>query len=675
MGITTKVLKAGLKASGEAGATWAAGQVSTCLLKLVGFYSSEDKQKDQAKAWMKEVSTELQVLNTKIDEVSDKLDAGIGEIKTETLYQTYQAQFDNTNDNRTKIDDAYDWLLKIMKQDYDNVEQVKDKVEMLKDYVKKVSLLTTAHSVANVWGAGEHRTTRTLLENWADTCILSMDANIDKLSLHYNNLEYNYVYGVNTLLKAYVVLVALSNYESGCNADEPDNKTAEWLEEETQKYFLPIGESFITSTERMILATYRPDLSVKTILFANNSTIKNIGTRSQLNYFQYTDMDLGTVHPGLIIKEYLRPSMPENGSAKINVGIMGSEKEPVEGKAQKMPEKYVNGTLMRHWYKVVDLDNKGRLMSLEDSDIIIMNYRKEHEELVENEHYTFLSNYPERNYRIDGMVEYVFYDRDTLERVDSDKENAIRMAYHVITCHLDTPHYEAMFISSPDKDPQPWELDDHKKSDLKKHAINDTVVVEGPSGNGYPNILKVKCSFAADMFSKNHNFSFYAKYHIRYAKQTMSGGSVSSLSGNKSDLDKLILVHDTTATVNVEDYKSNTTGMRACDVAIYNYAKIGDDETKYFKALYEEGTHLQDKSLNFESSENEYYPEGATNVDNNTFGIPLAADKETVLYWEVKIKLQTLDGGIPNEKNNDIKGQVEFKGARFAWTVPQPTFS
>lgn len=679
MSTTLKLLKKGLleggKAAGSSAASWAGDEISKCLLQLVGYYSEEDRQKDEIKDWMQSVSRQLQILNTIAKDTLKDMENGFARVHTEALFQAYQVQYNSTQDNRSVIDDAYKGLSMIMALDYDNEEQVRSKVQELDDYVKNNSLITCAHSVATTWGAGPHATSRSLLENWTDTCISSMKNSATAVLGHYNNLEYNYILGISYLIKAYSVLIALKNYKNSSSADEPDKVTADWLDEQVATYIKPIGDSFTMCAERLVLATYRPDIIQKTIPMAALDVVNEIGARSQLCYFQLTNMDLELDHPGMIIKEYVCPSMYKKGDNTIEVSLKQSSGDKLVLKGERLvpPAKYTNGPVMPYWYKMVDKNEANELMAFEDSDIVVMYYKQPYEGDVGYMEYKTQKN--NQGFSYSKEFKYDYYDRDMLDKKSQNEEGTIAIAYVAILDNLTNAYAEAMPISYPSHVYQPWEFDDADKGDLKKHAKKNTVYVNGPQFNDMATIFSVGAEFDASLFSKEHDFRFYSKYPIKYVQKNQNGNAVQPLSGKKGSDDnvKLSLVHESDLTVYIGDYKNNMKSMRACDVNIEVYASNADVETKYFKHKYTEDTNMYHERLDFESKENKYYPSETGNVDEDKMGIPLMPGAETVLTWKMKIQLQTLDLGM-NGYNNLIKGEYKMRG-RFAWTVPFPSFS
>ncbi|MDR3696492.1 hypothetical protein [Mucilaginibacter sp.] len=684
LNLLKKGLIAGAKAGGAAAASWAADEVAKSLLKLVGYYSSEDEQKDRVKEWMASVSTQLEIINNQLTNMSNQMEAGFNAALAQQLFQAYSQQYNLTGPYRNTIDSSFNRLIKIMKQDYKNAGEIKAKIDELRSYARDKNLLDAAHIVANYWGRDPYASTRNILENYTDACIVAAENSSDSLLRYYMDVEYNFEFAMNYMYKAYAVLVTLSNYDKGKSANDPDKATSDWLEGEVKTTIKPIVDNFVSCTERLILSTYRPDISVKgDAMFGNPQDVRRIGIRSQLRAYLNVNMESKISDIGIIIKEYLRPSMTTNGKSKITInlepGPQGYSGPPstmnaswaVDGHRWLPASKYVTGPLMPHWYKVVDKDRSVKLVPFEDSDIVIMNYRH----ATTSQYYSYKSDHTSNELTTTGYIKCEFYHPDTLEIVTSTSKDKVSFGYDVIIAHLTDKLKEAYPIGYPDKMGGQYIMDTKAEvKSLEGHAKKGSIHLYGPSGSNPARLISVDCVFPEPyVWVKKHDFRFLVKYPISYAAKTLSGKIPDKLSGENSKRARLLLVNNTFASAVVGDYKNNAISMRACDIGIDIYAKENNNKAPYFKFTFKNKSNVNKKSLDYLSKDNEYVNQ-IPNVEKDKLGIPLNPGQKTDIIFEVDIWLQNMDPGIgQGPQEHYVKGEIYF-GGRFAWPVPKPGF-
>lgn len=674
--LTLQILKSGL--TGGAGAI--GGAIVSSLWGMV-YYTKAQQKEDEFRDWAANVTYQLDCINSQLANLTSQFSNFATQASADSKYQTYNSLHTEMVKSQTAINAVFNTFSTIISARYKDETSAITAIEKLRTDCTNHNLRTTVQTLANLVGGGEeiHFNSTNMHEAWTDSCIVVMGDDVSSVTRHYYGLEYDFAQCMTHIIKGYTVLAALSNYDHAGDFNVKDETTANWLTSQVTQFIKPLCNTYAMCAERLILATYRPDLKnpySQAFPFSTEEDRRTIDTRTQLNCFLYTNMDDTKHHPGVVIKEYVRTSMVAS-KMEATLHIDGQTADiRISGSKLAPPAKYTNGKLMPHWYKAVDINSAKELIAFEDSDIATFMYHVPYADYMKEQNMLFTSPVRSQQKQLVYNASFWYYDPFTLqplhwqsEDLAERKKTALILGFAGIYDHL-TNTYREPFPLCYGHAPEFWKSDLSAKKELEKHAKENTVHVSGHNGNS--SVVSVAAEFRSALFSSNHDMSFYAKYPIKYAAKNAHNNATGTMSGNKNDAVKLLLLHNTTLTVFVDDY-SDSYARRECRVVVDIFAvEDGKRTTKYYKHRFTANTDIYDKPAGFETEENEYKESERPNVDGRRMGVSLKPGKETMLHWELKFELKGLSkhfGGVMFDAF--YRGEISMQ-AHLAWTVPVP---
>ena len=158
----TKLLKWGLEEAASGVGGMAFDIVAKSAKKLVGFYSEQDRQKDDLIKWTQSVSKQLDILNTMVSDLGKQMQQGFGEIKAGTIFNSYQRQYDETGGYREIISECYNALQIVLTTPHAGEKEARKAIVRLQDLVLKKELFEKTRMLANVWGRDSYLMARNI---------------------------------------------------------------------------------------------------------------------------------------------------------------------------------------------------------------------------------------------------------------------------------------------------------------------------------------------------------------------------------------------------------------------------------------------------------------------------------------------------------------------------------